>query len=324
MDNMHLDVKDKKIIYSLSKNARLSANELARKVNVSKDVANYRLKKLTKDKIISKFITLINTEKLGYTRYELYIQLRNTKNRLAIINFLVNHDMFLWVRSALGDYEILTEFYVKDIHDFEEIVNDIRNNYSNDISCIDSAIVLKENAYPLKCIGFVEEEKIEKIETKTKSIDEKDMKILSIIADDARVQIIDIARQLKLGSDAIIYRIKNMKKSRIISGYRISVNEQLLGYGKYKLLLKLKNVDEKTHNMLLTFLKQENSVEYVKKCLNSWDYSITIIAKDVTDFKNLIFKIKDLLGEILISYKILLLFEEHKNTYYPKGINLKS
>jgi Lrp/AsnC family leucine-responsive transcriptional regulator len=50
-----LDETDKKILKELSKNARINIVDLAEKTKLSRDVINYRLKKLTNEKIIVQY-----------------------------------------------------------------------------------------------------------------------------------------------------------------------------------------------------------------------------------------------------------------------------
>ncbi|MBU4242067.1 MAG: winged helix-turn-helix transcriptional regulator [Nanoarchaeota archaeon] len=60
---MKLDFKDKKILYNLDLNSRATLNEIAKKVKLSKQVVDYRLKNLLKNKIIKEFYTVINFSK---------------------------------------------------------------------------------------------------------------------------------------------------------------------------------------------------------------------------------------------------------------------
>ena len=61
---MKLDLKDKKILYELDLNSRATLNEIAKKVGLSKQVVDYRLKNLIKNNVINRFYTAINFSKL--------------------------------------------------------------------------------------------------------------------------------------------------------------------------------------------------------------------------------------------------------------------
>lgn len=316
-----LSLKDRKILYELSKDARLSASKIARKAGVSKDVAVYTISKLLKGNVIRQLFTLINTEALGFTRHELYIKLKSDEREKELISYLKEHSLFIWVRSAIGDWDLLTEFYAKDNIEYEKILREINTKFGSIIKKMNSAIVLKEHCFPLKSIGYKEEENIiEEPSAEKPKLDKEDFKILKQLAINARISVVEIAKTTKLSSDAVIYRIRNLIKNRMILGYRVAVDESLLGFSKYKILLKLGNINEKTYSTLLAFLKMQKSMQYIKRCVGEWDFSITILAKDTNELRKIILDIKSNLKEALDDYKILILFEEHKNTYFPEGI----
>src|SRR3989344_2694587 len=94
-----IDLKDRKIMFELSKNCRLPITQIAKRVGLSQQVVDYRIKRLIKEQIITDFIAEINIEALGYTRHILYVQLRNvdeTKEK-EIITYFVNHPFLTWV-----------------------------------------------------------------------------------------------------------------------------------------------------------------------------------------------------------------------------------
>lgn len=318
---MLLKTKEKKILYELSKDARLPASKIAKKTGVSKDIAVYTINKLLKGNVVRQLFTLINTEALGFTRYELFMKLKN--NEKEIIEFLKKHPMFIWARSAIGEWDLLTEFYARDSLEQEKIIRELNTKFGSSIKKMNSAVVLKEYCYPLKSIGYKEEEHHieERTEAKQK-IDKHDFEILRALADNARINVVDIARKAKISPDAVTYRIKNLIKNKMILGYRVAVNEAMLGFSKYKILLKLGNINEQTYSTLLAFLKMQKSMQYIKRCVGEWDFSITVLAKDTNELRKITTDIKSNLKEALDDYKILILFEEHKNTYFPEGIRI--
>lgn len=63
-----MDKKDEKILIELIKNSRMSFKQLGKKVGLSREVVTYRVNKLIEEKIITDFHSIINIEKLGYSR----------------------------------------------------------------------------------------------------------------------------------------------------------------------------------------------------------------------------------------------------------------
>ncbi len=61
-------------------------------------------------------------------------------------------------------------------------------------------------------------------------IDEIDLKLLSLLHQNARYSLKQLAQEVFLSSPAVSSRIERMEKMGIISGYQVTVNHQKLGY----------------------------------------------------------------------------------------------
>jgi DNA-binding Lrp family transcriptional regulator len=60
-------------------------------------------------------------------------------------------------------------------------------------------------------------------------LDNKDRKLLKLLASNARTPIDKLAREIGLGRSATWKRIKRMEKEGVLLGYTVSVNQALLG-----------------------------------------------------------------------------------------------
>ncbi|MBN2599364.1 MAG: Lrp/AsnC family transcriptional regulator [Candidatus Thermoplasmatota archaeon] len=94
-----MDELDDAIIEKLNDNARKSYRELARELNVSLTTVSNRIKKLEDEKIIERYIPLINQEKLGY-------------DLTAVINVKISHGKLLEVQEKISK-----DIHVSDVYD---------------------------------------------------------------------------------------------------------------------------------------------------------------------------------------------------------------
>ena len=76
---MKLDIKDKKILYELDKNAKISASDVAKIVLLSKDAVGYRIKNLEDKGIIRGYRAVVDLTKLGYSLFRVYLKLIDIK-----------------------------------------------------------------------------------------------------------------------------------------------------------------------------------------------------------------------------------------------------
>ena len=104
---MELNLKDRKILYELDKNARITNSEVAKKVGLSKDSIGYRIKQLESKGIIRGYRTLINFEDLGYSLYRVYLRFVDlSESKLKeIIEFLKKEKNAWWIGRLDGSWD---------------------------------------------------------------------------------------------------------------------------------------------------------------------------------------------------------------------------
>ena len=76
-----LALKDRKILYELDLNCRQSNTQIGKKVGLSRQVVEYRIKKMEDEGVIQNYYTVIDTYKLGYTFYRYYINLQSISRK---------------------------------------------------------------------------------------------------------------------------------------------------------------------------------------------------------------------------------------------------
>jgi Lrp/AsnC family leucine-responsive transcriptional regulator len=62
-------------------------------------------------------------------------------------------------------------------------------------------------------------------------IDEKDLKIVNLLQENARISNAEIARQLEMAPSAVFERVRRLEESGIIAGYAARLNPESLGLG---------------------------------------------------------------------------------------------
>ena len=84
-----MDELNYKILEKLNENARKSYREIARELKVSLSTISNRIKKLEDEKVIERYIPLINQEKIGY-------------DLTAVINVKISHGKLIEVQEKIS------------------------------------------------------------------------------------------------------------------------------------------------------------------------------------------------------------------------------
>ncbi|MFC1723281.1 Lrp/AsnC family transcriptional regulator, partial [Nanoarchaeota archaeon] len=139
-----LDNKDKEIVRLLNENARLTSKAIGSNVNISREVADYRIKRLMKNGLITGYITLVSDRRLGYETYLLLLQLQNytKEDEKRIIEFLNNHSFTKWVLKCSGDWDIQTVVIAKNKNHIATIIDEIDNFCGENLRKIDLTIII--------------------------------------------------------------------------------------------------------------------------------------------------------------------------------------
>lgn len=119
-----MDEIDLKIINALKSNARASASEISRQVNLSIPAVSERIRKIEQSDIITKYTIQINREK---TKYKLLaFVFINTDLSGSVKEFkqiMLEHDSVLECHHISGEYDYLVKVLAEDTNALEEFLS---------------------------------------------------------------------------------------------------------------------------------------------------------------------------------------------------------
>ena len=217
-----VDLKDRKILYELDYNSRQSFSQIGKKVGLHKNLILYRVKRLTEKGIIKYFYTVIDSFKLGYNSFRFYLVFQNTTPtiRQEIIDYFVNNKYTWWVGTFEGNYDLAVVMWVKDIHDFhifwEETLKKYRNYFKEQIFCNYVRLHLFRHSFIVDKYDKADRDTFEITGGGRKEkTDEMDFQILEILAKNARIPTIDIAKTLNSTVDTVNTRIKTVSYTHL-------------------------------------------------------------------------------------------------------------
>ncbi|MDD5132824.1 MAG: Lrp/AsnC family transcriptional regulator [Candidatus Nanoarchaeia archaeon] len=134
-----LDETDAKILKELVNNARINIVELAEKTDLTRDVINYRLKKLIKEKIIVQYKCYPNLQNLGINHYKLIFRTKNfdEQTEKQIKAYIAQHNKATQFLKLIGSWDLEIEFETENEDELYKILNEIRKKFSNIIRDFD-------------------------------------------------------------------------------------------------------------------------------------------------------------------------------------------
>ncbi|MEK6847082.1 MAG: Lrp/AsnC family transcriptional regulator [Nanoarchaeota archaeon] len=318
LDN--LDSLDKKLIYELNWNARLSHAVLAKKFRTSKQVIGYRIKKLEDAGILKSYHAVIDWRKLGYNAIRVYMKWENiTLEKEKEVYELIKKDpLFMWAIRFEGDIDIAFYVWVKDMTEFSRKWFYFISKYKKYILRYEIYESVEMIHYPMKFLkeNYETPELVIGRESKAE-YDETDYEILKILTENAQTTLVDIATHLKMSAPSVLYRIKELEKKRIILGYYALIDTDKLALEFYKVDFYVNDMSKL--DMMNSFAKEHPQIVYRMRTIGGPDFEIEAIVKDAIELKALINEIRIKFGDSIKFNRFHRFEYSIKQIYLPGG-----
>lgn len=308
---LNLDKKDKQILSELYLNGRASQSELGKKCGVSKEMVNYRIKRFSKEEIITKIVPLIDFSILGYSIYRLHLRTRGMtiENREKMILKFKEVKGLNFIATYQGDWDISLYFYCKSQFDFMRYYDQVLEDFSEVI--VDKVVTLIKSMTYLSpnyiCDGRREEVVILDSGDTPIKLDLTGQGLIEELLEDGSKSLVDISNNKGLAVNTVKYNLNKLKSNKIIKGFIPKLNLSKLGYEHFKVLVILENVNSK--KALRNLLLQEPSVVQIIESVGRYDLEFEAHFKETQALLNFLDLIKSKIEikefEILYGFKLI-------------------
>lgn len=324
---VELDLKDRKILYQLDLDARQSFSQIGRKVNLPKTVVAYRVKKMINQGIIKKFYTVIDTFKLGYECFRIYLNYQYTNPTIEnnICNYFKKNPLNWWTISAEGRYDLAVILWVNNINKFygfwEKTLQKYRDYFRNQQFSVYIQSFSFINEFLLEGNQLIEHNRQSFIlsgERQTAHIDDIDLQIIKLISNNARLSLREIAIHLDYSYSIIKNHFDNLIKIGIIQGFRADIDIFTLGYQYYKADINLKKYTDRTK--ILNYISKNPHLIRIDKSIGVSDLELEFHVKDHNEFHAIMEDLNYHFHDSIRNYKYLSASKIHNMNYIPLNL----
>jgi DNA-binding Lrp family transcriptional regulator len=321
-----LDIKDRRILKELFENGRKSYSKIAKNIKLSKEVVNYRIKKLIERGILIGFNTVINVNMLGWEIYLVNICLKNINenHEKNIIETMTIHPNFAQVQKCIGNYDLMVKIFAKNYIQVNKIMKELELKFKENINNYNINFIEKEIPISLNFLYLPfktkKEYNLNKKEKSSSFISSStDLKILKLISNNARIETIKIAKELNISRELARYHLKKLEENNVILKYRPSawLGSKSIGFSWYFIMLKLNELDEETYEKLKNYITNHFNITYFYKSIGTYDILFEIRLKTSDELNQVLMEIRTILKDKLKSHELLIILKEFKYTYFP-------
>lgn len=315
-----LDLKDRKIIYELDFNCRQTCSQIGKKVGLSSEVVNYRIKKLEDEKIITQYQVALDLDKLGIIQFKILLSFQhmNSEAMNKILRKLDANKNVKWIVSCNGSWDLMIALEARSISEIDKLKNEVLSAFENYIDR--KAISICATGFVYNRDYLIDKKSYNRVRVlfsgaKKEKLDKIDLEILKRLAEDARKPIVDIASSLKTSARVVNYRIRQLLKEKIITGFRIAINYEKLGIKFYKTFFYLDNPKNESIERLVEYFATNKNIIHNLHVVGNWDFEPEFEVYSEAEFNSLLNDIKDKFSDIIKNIDIVTISKEHKFVY---------
>ena len=264
---------------------------------------------------------MLDLSKLGIVQFKILLafQHMNSEKLEKIILELKKNKNVKWIVSCKGNWDLMIALEAKTPKEIDSLKDETLSIFEGMISRKAISICTSAEVYNRDfLLGKNNPNRIHVLvsESKEARLDEIDLKILKKLAENARVSVVDIASALSTTPRAVNYRIKQLIKNKVITGFRIAINYQKLGINLYKTFIYLDNPKPERVNKLIRYFEGNKNVIHHLKVLGNWDLEPEFEVYSEQEFDNLLRNMKDEFSDIIKNVEMVTISKEHKFVYF--------
>lgn len=320
MAKIQLDKRDMGILRMLDDDARRPYSEMAKALKMSKDAVQYRVERMRAEGIIKGFYAVIDPSALGYLSCRFFMKLRNSTpiGERKLLDYLVKDLQYWWVDSIDGIRDIGAACWLKDTNEFARKKDELRAKFGENLASLEEAVYSAFYLYPRSYLRPSQAEIRKPLilcRGKLAELDELDWKLLTVIADDARISSIAAAKRTGVTPATILNRLKRLEQNGVIRQYRAMIDLSKLGYYWYKVEFMLS--DQAAKKKMLDFFAGHPNIVYAYETIGGPDLEVEMEVKSYEHFREILDEIRAKFGEQIETFQHMLWYKEHKITYLP-------
>lgn len=319
-----LDLKDRKILYELDLDCRQSNSQIGKKVGLKRDVVSYRINKMQEKGIIKNYWAGIDTFKLGYNVFRIYINFQyvNAEIKKEIIQYFTDYHNSWAVISVKSEIDLAVIIWVRNIFEFYQFWEKTLDKYEDYFAKFSISIYIQGDVYKKSFLLSETEHKSNQELYSVKStgkfikIDELDYKLLNELSVNARIPLIELSEKFGNSSQNINYRIKNLMKLGVIKAFRVDLDLSKIGLQRFKVDFYLK--DHKMKKPIYDHLRNKPYLEYMNLSIGWADLGPEFVVKDFNELIQIIDEINTKFSGSIKKHSFFITDEVHKLRCIPE------
>jgi len=320
-----LDLTDRKILYLLGENARLSHTFIGKQLKLKRETVAYRIKRMEEQDFLHGYLSLLNPRQLGFKDYLVYCKLKTLIHEKDLLEYLFTIPRVTRLKNCSGTYDLQIVFTMRTEEEFLHLFETFINKYHEFIQSYDLLQIVEEKFWGLNLLLPEIDQPSKKIEQKGSTfqkdflkagaspekrlLDNTDLAILDQLKLNSTISIKELSATVRLAPLAVTNRVSRLIRAGVITHFLPLASLQALGYQWWKIFFKFKNLN---HHQFSTFLQLHPQILWFMRLLGKWDYQCSVFAKDNAEFHKVLDEMRTEFADNIINYDSIIVFNQLK------------
>ncbi|MBI4451608.1 AsnC family transcriptional regulator [Candidatus Woesearchaeota archaeon] len=319
-----MELLDRKILYELGRNARLSYSQIAKEIKSKKANVAYHVQAMEKTGVIWKYVPVVSISRLGIYTHKIYFRfhgLSRAKKRALVDRFM--KDKYIhWVAECVGAWDLLIAIYARNTLEFAARKSEIFEQCGEFVQ--DYAITLLEDAlvfnrdYLLQQDATYRKEFIFGGKIEVETIDDAQKKILRHIRNDGRFSLLNLAKKCGSSARTVQSKIKDLETRGIIQGYTMCPNLNKTQLHFFKLCIYLQEYKAKQYAALFNYCRANKNVIHLIKAIGDWELEAELEAENLDFIYDFVEDLKTRFPNTVKKIDLVIIKNEPKLEFFPE------
>jgi DNA-binding Lrp family transcriptional regulator len=230
---------------------------------------------------------------MGETPYRIFFTVHpGTDRRFAsFIDFLAQIPEVHWVGTLIGYYQIGLQLRASSFEQLRHVLDSIDQAFG--------AIIVQKEYAIISELTFLSTNPVRQKRVKTPKmsfratsdqvkLDEVDRAILTVLRERPLTPLSELGRALKMPTNTVTYRFKNLVDKQVILGFFYSHDERRYGFESYLLLVSVMGLGTKAIEQLRIFALQHSQIIMFTTCTGRWDFEFEVVVSDVRELQRIV------------------------------------
>ncbi|MGM5488612.1 MAG: Lrp/AsnC family transcriptional regulator [Nanobdellota archaeon] len=270
-----------KLLFELAQDARVKQKEISRKLKVSPQLVNYTIHKLSTEKVITGFETIIDPARFGLTNIIVVLAYTNfaKSTQKAIVDFLQASDYVTYIDEINQGADLIIEYSVPNLSSFNKAHTYFLEHFSHEVKVVGMFPVIVKHLFPKRYLhkrSKATDDMILSGDREPADLTPKTKQIIACLMEDPLKKVVDIARETDLNVRTVTKTMQLLHARRIIRGYTVRLNYEPLQITVGNVFIIVRNPTQQFMSRFVQYCKQVPEVTLIAKLLGHHNLFVRI------------------------------------------------